>query len=147
MNDIATPRRSAGNIVGIALAGVAVAGMVLALVLGFATRGTNAHAAISPAQPATPATAPVTPITPATPATHHVTPAPVPSPAVEQLQRELAQLNYYNGNIDGLMGPQTHDAISYLQRDAHLKQTGQLDSRTQLALEKMLSTGNNQMAG
>ena len=45
------------------------------------------------------------------------------------------------------MGPQTHDAISYLQRDAHLKQTGQLDSRTQLALEKMLSTGNNQMAG
>ncbi len=144
MNDIATPRRSAGNVIGITLAGVAVAGMVLALVLGFATRGNNAHAAISPAQPATPATAPVAPITPAT---HHVTPAPVPSPAVEQLQRELAQLNYYNGSIDGLMGPQTHDAISYLQRDAHLKQTGQLDSRTQLALEKMLSTGNNQMAG
>ena len=55
------------------------------------------------------------------PAPVHVAKAPaVRSASVAKLQRELAQLNYYIGPIDGIMGPQTIAAITYLQRDAHL---------------------------
>ena len=74
-------------------------------------------------------------------------PAPVASPAVETLQRQLGQLNYYEGSIDGLMGPQTVQAIQYLQRDAGLPQTGQLNAATDNALANFLAHGNNQMAG
>ena len=83
--------------------------------------------------------------------THTVTPAPKPviqpSPVVATLQQELGNLNYYNGKIDGYMGPQTHAAITYLQRDAGLPQTGQMDTATNAALIKDLAQGNNQMAG
>ena len=63
------------------------------------------------------------------------------------LQRELAQLNYYEGPITGVMNTQTTQAITYLQRDAHLPQTGKMDAQTQAALMKFLATGNNQMGG
>jgi len=77
---------------------------------------------------------------------HPVTPVQ-PSAAVEKLQRELGQLNYYEGPVDGIMGPQTIQAITYLQRDAHLPQTGQMNAATQAALANFLAHGNNQMAG
>jgi peptidoglycan hydrolase-like protein with peptidoglycan-binding domain len=64
-----------------------------------------------------------------------------------QLQRELGQLNYYEGPVDGIMGPQTIQAITYLQRDAHLPQTGQMNAATQAALANFLAHGNNQMGG
>ena len=62
-------------------------------------------------------------------------------------QQQLAQLNYYNGSIDGLMGPQTIAAITYLQRDAGLPQTGTMTPATQAALANFLANGNNQMGG
>ena len=65
--------------------------------------------------------------------------------AVQELQRELGQLNYYEGPITGTMTPQTTQAITYLQRDAHLPQTGVMDAATQQALVTMLAHGNNQM--
>jgi peptidoglycan hydrolase-like protein with peptidoglycan-binding domain len=43
------------------------------------------------------------------------------------------------------MGPETIQAVEYLQRDAGLPQTGQLDSATQTALANFLAHGNNQM--
>jgi len=84
---------------------------------------------------------------------HHVppapkpapTPAPAPSPAIETLQRELGRLNYYEGPITGTMNTQTVQAITYLQRDAHLPQTGTMNAATQQALVTMLAQGNNQM--
>ncbi|MET0694702.1 MAG: peptidoglycan-binding domain-containing protein [Propionibacteriaceae bacterium] len=76
--------------------------------------------------------------------THHVTPAQ-PSTSVELLQTQLGQLNYYNGQPTGYYNHDTVEAIRYLQRDAHLPQTGQLNSATQQALDHMLATGNNQM--
>ncbi|MCE3552137.1 peptidoglycan-binding protein [Pseudonocardia sp. RS11V-5] len=79
----------------------------------------------------------------------HVTPPapPTPSAAIETLQNELGQLNYYEGPVTGVMNKQTTQAITYLQRDAGLPQTGKMDAATQAALTKMLATGNSQMNG
>jgi hypothetical protein len=75
-----------------------------------------------------------------------VVPWPQPA-AVSQVQHELGQLNYYEGPDDGQLNPQTTEAISYLQRDANLPQTGQFDAATQAALANFIAHGNNQMAG
>ena len=64
-----------------------------------------------------------------------------------QLQRQLGQLNYYEGSVDGVMGPQTIAAIQDLQRQAGLPQTGQMNAATQAALANYLAHGNNQMGG
>ena len=93
----------------------------------------------APAQPTTRRPQPTTPVSPAHPVQ--------PSAAVVKLQQELGQLNYYEGPDDGIMGPQTIQAITYLQRDAHLPQTGQMNAATQAALASFLAHGNNQMAG
>jgi len=69
------------------------------------------------------------------------------SAQIETLQQELGQLNYYEGPVNGYLTPQTEQAISYLQRDAGLPQTGQMNSATQSALQYMLAHGNNNMAG
>ncbi len=74
-----------------------------------------------------------------------VVPWPQPA-AVSQVQRELGQLNYYEGPDNGELGPQTTAAITYLQRDAKLPQTGQFDAATQAALKNFIAHGNNQMA-
>jgi hypothetical protein len=84
----------------------------------------------NPAQPTTPAA-----------------PAVVPSASVKKLQQELGQLNYYEGAVDGVMGPQTTAAIKDLQRQANLPQTGTMNAATQAALNNFLAHGNNQMAG
>ena len=79
-------------------------------------------------------------MTPAIP----VTPA-APSAAIETLQNELGRLNYYEGPVTGTMTPQTVQAITDLQRDAHLPRTGTVDAATQAALANFLANGNNQM--
>jgi peptidoglycan hydrolase-like protein with peptidoglycan-binding domain len=131
----------------IAAVGVLVgAGIAAGLVLGLGDGSTQ--------QPVTPAPTPAARTTPAahqTAPANHETPAPkpapavTPSPAIETLQRELGQLNYYEGPITGTMNTQTVDAIKYLQRDAGLPQTGTMDAATQQALVTMLAHGNNQM--
>ena len=66
---------------------------------------------------------------------------------MKKLQQELGQLNYYEGSVDGIMGPQTIAAIKDLQRQANLPQTGTMNAATQAALANYLANGNNQMAG
>ena len=127
--------RIASLVVG---AAVAVALVALAVVLW------HSHSSPAPAANGTPASASA-PAQPTTPS-HPVTPVK-PSAAVVKLQQELGQLNYYNGPDDGIMGPQTIQAITYLQRDAHLPQTGQMNAATQAALANFLAHGNNQMGG
>ena len=102
---------------------------------------TSAPAA-NPAQPTSPAQT-VNPAQPTTPAS----PAVTPSASVKQLQQELGQLNYYEGPVDGIMGPQTTAAITDLQRQAGLPQTGTMNAATQKALDNYLAHGNNQMGG
>jgi len=91
----------------------------------------------SPAQPSAPAANPAQPTTPAVP----------PSASVKTLQQQLGQLNYYEGPVDGIMGPQTIAAIKDMQRQAGLPQTGTMNPATQAALASYLAHGNNQMAG
>ena len=74
-------------------------------------------------------------------------PAVTPSASVKKLQQELGQLNYYEGLVDGVVGPQTTAAIQDLQRQAGLPQTGTMNAATQKALDDYLAHGNNQMGG
>ena len=119
---------------------VAGAAMVAGLAFGLGAFGS-----------ATPAASTTTPtVVPSSSTAHHhvtpVTPA-APSETIIVLQRELGQLNYYEGPVTGTMNEQTVQAITYLQRDAHLPQTGTMNAATQAALQHMLVTGNNQMGG
>jgi hypothetical protein len=155
-HDAAAPRSSSrGRTVFLTAVGVLVgAGLTAGIVLGFG----GASAAAAPVPGATGSasswTAPATDgdahhaLAPGGGSgTHHVTPQPpaVPSAAIETLQRELGQLNYYEGPITGTMTPQTVQAIDYLQRDAKLPQTGTMNTATQTALASLLAHGNNQM--
>ena len=132
--------RSHHSIAVIASSCVACAALATAAVI--AVVHTTNSAASTPAASAA-ASAPATPVSPS----HPVTPPVHPSAAVMTLQRELGQLNYYQGPDDGIMGPQTIAAIKYLQRDAHLPQTGVMNAATSAALANFLAHGNNQMGG
>jgi peptidoglycan hydrolase-like protein with peptidoglycan-binding domain len=143
-----TPRRNGGgrSRIWIAIIGAAVAGALVAVAVVLSL----GHSAAAPATtgPSTSASAPANPANPTTPVNPSRPVTPVqPSAAVMQLQRELGQLNYYEGPVDGVMGPQTIAAIKDLQRQAGLPQTGQMNAATQAALANYLAHGNNQMGG
>ncbi len=147
----ATTSRPKGWIIATVVAScLAVAGIVAATVLG--VRGpAQASASTGPAPSGTTTSGQYQPSTGdrgvvPTPKVRPATPVAAPSAAVKLLQQQLAQLNYYNGSITGYENAQTVDAIRYLQRDAHLPQTGQLNDATRAALNSMLVHGNNQMA-
>jgi peptidoglycan hydrolase-like protein with peptidoglycan-binding domain len=140
-----SPARSSwGRSVVVAAVGVlAGAGIATAVVLGM---GIGAPQQSTPAPVPAAHAAPVVPHrAPAIPSSR-VAPVPAaPSAAVETLQRELARLDYYEGSFTGTMNNQTVVAITYLQRDAGLPQTGTMNAATQQALATMLAQGNNQM--
>ena len=122
--------------------GSAVAGAAIVAGLAF---GLGAFGSATPAASTTTPTV----VPSSSTAHHHVTPVTpaAPSETIIVLQRELGQLNYYEGPVTGVMNEQTVQAITYLQRDAHLPQTGTMNAATQSALQHMLVTGNNQMGG
>ena len=128
---------------------IVIGAVIAAALIILATTGlTHNHAATSSSPAAStsasaPAPASANPAQPTTPAA----PAVVPSASVKKLQQELGQLNYYEGSVDGIMGPQTIAAIKDLQRQANLPQTGTMNAATQAALDNYLANGNNQMAG
>ncbi|MDT0350158.1 peptidoglycan-binding domain-containing protein [Pseudonocardia charpentierae] len=135
-------RSSRGRAAVVAAVGVlAGAGIATAVVLGMGI-GSAQQSTPAPA-PAAHATAVVPHRAPAIPSSR-VAPT-APSAAVETLQRELARLDYYEGSFTGTMNNQTVVAITYLQRDAGLPQTGTMNAATQQALATMLAQGNNQM--
>ncbi|HEY5978278.1 MAG TPA: peptidoglycan-binding domain-containing protein [Microlunatus sp.] len=68
-----------------------------------------------------------------------------PSAQIETLQKDLGQLNYYEGPVNGYPSVQLEQSIKYLQADAGLPQTGRMDAPTQAAMQNMLINGNNQM--
>lgn len=141
-------RPSGYRIAAIVIGTVIAAALIVLAAVGLThTTGTSTPApatstsapAANPAQPTTPAQT----VNPAQPATPPVT----PSASVKQLQQELGQLNYYEGSVDGVMGPQTTAAIQDLQRQAGLPQTGTMNAATQKALGNYLAHGNSQMGG
>lgn len=141
------------RIAAIAIGTIIAAALVALAAVGL-THHTTSHTATpaAPASTSAPATAPsANPAQPTTPAqadpAQPSTPAVVPSASVKKLQQELGQLNYYEGPVDGVMGPQTTAGIKDLQRQANLPQTGTMNAATQAALDNYLVHGNNQMAG
>ena len=151
-----TPRQGGNRPSGYRIAAIVIGTVIAAALIVLAAVGlthtsststpapaasTSAPAA-NPAQPTSPAQT-VNPAQPTTPAS----PAVTPSASVKKLQQELGQLNYYEGPVDGLMGPQTTAAITDLQRQAGLPQTGTMNAATQKALDNYLAHGNNQMGG
>ncbi len=58
---------------------------------------------------------------------------------VERLQGWLTQLGYNDGGTDGNFGTGTREALTRLQKDAGLPQTGQLGPQTRKALEEKLA--------
>ncbi len=153
MNNTTAAKRPAGIIIAAStLCALGIAGAVTGIIVAFASPAGATHNPVTPSHHTVAPITPVTPVTPVTPNPPHVTPTTpavpaLPAAQVETIQRELAQLNYYEGPIDGIMGPQTRAAITYLQRDSDLPQTGEFNQITYLALQRMLATGNNQMAG
>jgi peptidoglycan hydrolase-like protein with peptidoglycan-binding domain len=55
------------------------------------------------------------------------------------LQTELQQLGYYEGEIDGIYGPLTVEAVKRLQADSGLRETGFVDQATGRALDDQLA--------
>lgn len=55
------------------------------------------------------------------------------------LQKSLAGADYYQGEIDGVYGPTTVDAVSALQEKHHLPVTGTVDKATDAALQDDLA--------
>lgn len=49
---------------------------------------------------------------------------------VRDAQRQLKHDGYYNGDIDGVMGEETHHAIRQYQQDQNLRANGMLDQQT-----------------
>jgi hypothetical protein len=56
------------------------------------------------------------------------------SQTIVAVQKELTQLGYYHGQVDGLIGPQTERAIRWFQSVDKLPVTGQIDDPTLKAL-------------
>jgi Putative peptidoglycan binding domain len=53
---------------------------------------------------------------------------------IMSVQKELTQLGYYHGSIDGVAGSETERAIRWFQSVDHLPVSGQIDSATRQAL-------------
>jgi hypothetical protein len=51
------------------------------------------------------------------------------------VQKELAKLRYYHGQIDGIVGPETRKAISWFQSVDKLSVSGRIDDPTLKALQ------------
>ncbi len=64
---------------------------------------------------------------------------------VTALQRQLGQLNYYEGPVDGVLGPQTLAAITDFQRANGLTADGVVGPSTMARISQQLETGDSQM--
>ena len=56
------------------------------------------------------------------------------------LQKSLKQAGYYKGEVDGIYGPQTVEAVETLQKEHDLPVTGTVDKATAQALQSELAT-------
>jgi hypothetical protein len=64
------------------------------------------------------------------------------SATVQAVQRQLLNLGYYNGSIDGVFGPSTRDAVAKYQIANHLNVTGSLSPDTIQSLGVIQATAS-----
>jgi Putative peptidoglycan binding domain len=58
-----------------------------------------------------------------------------PDKVIADVQAELQQMGYYKGEVDGLLGPMTQEALAAYQADQGLTQTAAIDEPTLQSLE------------
>ena len=92
------------------------------------------HTAMTPPAPATPPAWPtdaaMTPPAPASAAAAPSAPAPTTKPSKKEIQRALKQAGFYQGPVDGKIGPQTREAIRQFQQANGLTADGVVGKRT-----------------
>ena len=102
-------------------------------------RSSGGGSTVTPSPPVqtVPVPAPPTTTLPATPEVQPRQPSTIPkatsqdlSMMVVRVQAALMRRGYYNGDIDGLLAPQTRSAITAFQKDQGLGQTGRMDLDT-----------------
>ena len=59
---------------------------------------------------------------------------------VKRAQQALKDQGLYKGQVDGVVGPQTREAVAQYQRDHHLNQTSMLDDQTLRSLDSRTSS-------
>lgn len=62
------------------------------------------------------------------------------------LQQDLADAGYFDGDVDGVYGPETVDAVQALQKANGLPQTGTMDKATEAALRSELAAAGGAAA-
>ena len=74
--------------------------------------------------------------TPATsgPSQHPQAVANLSKDDIREAQLELRHSGLYNGSLDGVIGPQTKQALVRFQKDNGLEETGTLDAHTMVAM-------------
>lgn len=130
------------SVIALSLGGCSWFGQSSAPSSAHTTGSPNTVAAPSQAQSRTPAPMPAPSTAAAAPhqqaqtgttsksASHHMT----ASNEVRHAQQKLKDDGEYKGKIDGLAGPQTHQALIAYQQKNNLKQTGHLDQATKQKL-------------
>jgi peptidoglycan hydrolase-like protein with peptidoglycan-binding domain len=76
----------------------------------------------------------------ASPSASPITSAPAPANDVAVAQQRLKDRGYYDGPVDGVMGPATEAALRTFQRDRRLTVTGKVDAPTTRALVSETAT-------
>jgi peptidoglycan DL-endopeptidase LytE len=57
-----------------------------------------------------------------------------PRAEVKEVQQKLKSESLYKGNVDGILGPETQQALKQFQKKNNLQQTGRLDDQTEQKL-------------
>lgn len=63
--------------------------------------------------------------------------------AVSKLQQDLKTLGYFSGNVTGFFGSSTQNAVSALQKDNGLAETGMADAQTLAKIEELIRQRND----
>ncbi len=66
-----------------------------------------------------------------------------PAAEIKQAQEKLKAQNMYKGQVDGVMGPETRQALMEFQKQNGLQQTGPLDDQTEQKLGITEQSGSN----
>jgi peptidoglycan hydrolase-like protein with peptidoglycan-binding domain len=74
---------------------------------------------------------------------HWINAADLSKDDIRQAQLELRHAGLYDGSLDGVIGPQTRQALVEYQKDNGLAQTATLDAHTMVTMFGNIGTGSS----